>query len=250
MNGLLSTASPWQNDSVTNSTNASSKKRTPSLGIPRNKTIKKNVKSQVHVLDDMYEFDNEDTDMSFNEKESFQTDITASNMYPNIKKSTQNTIETIQQDNQTRMSKVQQLINNMNMENDGQDLANFKPIDYVSSNSDVSPNTEKNIPIKPLYSMNEQPSIMSNPYSSYRDIYSGNSNLGNASYYKNAGKKGDGEPQTEKIMEKLNRMLHLLEEQQFEPTKHITEEFILYTFLGVFVIYIVDSFTRAGKYIR
>jgi hypothetical protein len=51
-------------------------------------------------------------------------------------------------------------------------------------------------------------------------------------------------------MEKLNRMLHILEEQQFEPTKHITEEFILYTFLGVFVIYIVDSFTRAGKYIR
>ena len=30
----------------------------------------------------------------------------------------------------------------------------------------------------------------------------------------------------------------------------ITEEFILYTFLGVFVIYVVDSFARAGRYIR
>jgi hypothetical protein len=45
-------------------------------------------------------------------------------------------------------------------------------------------------------------------------------------------------------------MIHLLEEQQKEPTKHITEEFILYTFLGIFVIYIVDSFARVGKYIR
>jgi pilus assembly protein CpaC len=40
------------------------------------------------------------------------------------------------------------------------------------------------------------------------------------------------------------------EEQQKEPTKHITEEFILYTFLGIFVIYIVDSFARVGKYVR
>ena len=52
------------------------------------------------------------------------------------------------------------------------------------------------------------------------------------------------------LLNKLNYMIHLLEEQQKEPTKHITEEFILYTFLGIFVIYIVDSFARVGKYIR
>jgi hypothetical protein len=57
-------------------------------------------------------------------------------------------------------------------------------------------------------------------------------------------------PVGDKVMEKINYMIHLLEEQQHEPTKHITEEFILYTFLGVFVIYVVDSFARAGKYIR
>ena len=45
-------------------------------------------------------------------------------------------------------------------------------------------------------------------------------------------------------------MIHLLEEQKFEKTANITEEFILYTFLGVFVIFIVDSFTRTGKYVR
>jgi hypothetical protein len=53
----------------------------------------------------------------------------------------------------------------------------------------------------------------------------------------------------EKMMEKLNHLIHLLEEQQDEKT-NITEEFILYCFLGIFVIFTVDSFTKAGKYIR
>ena len=45
-------------------------------------------------------------------------------------------------------------------------------------------------------------------------------------------------------------MIHLLEEQRTEKTSNITEEFILYTFLGVFIIFVVDSFARSGKYIR
>ena len=53
-----------------------------------------------------------------------------------------------------------------------------------------------------------------------------------------------------KLMEKINYMIRLLEEQQVEKTSHITEEFILYSFLGVFMIFIVDSFSRSGKYIR
>ena len=51
-------------------------------------------------------------------------------------------------------------------------------------------------------------------------------------------------------MEKINYMIHLLEDQQHEKTANITEEFLLYTFMGVFVIFIVDSFSRAGKYTR
>jgi hypothetical protein len=52
------------------------------------------------------------------------------------------------------------------------------------------------------------------------------------------------------LMEKLNYMIHLLEEQQKEPTQNIMEEFALYGLLGVFMIYIVDSFARVGKYTR
>ena len=52
------------------------------------------------------------------------------------------------------------------------------------------------------------------------------------------------------LMKKLNYMIHLLEEQQDQKTDNVTEELVLYTFLGVFVIFVVDSFARAGKYTR
>jgi hypothetical protein len=35
-----------------------------------------------------------------------------------------------------------------------------------------------------------------------------------------------------------------------EKTNYVMEEFVMYTFLGVFMIYVCDSFTCAGKYIR
>jgi len=52
------------------------------------------------------------------------------------------------------------------------------------------------------------------------------------------------------FMEKMNYMIHLLEEQQDERTGNVMEEVILYSFLGVFVIFIVDSFCHVGKYTR
>jgi len=51
-------------------------------------------------------------------------------------------------------------------------------------------------------------------------------------------------------MEKINYMIHMLEQMEVEKTANVTEEFILYTFLGVFIIYVVDSFSRTGKYVR
>ena len=45
-------------------------------------------------------------------------------------------------------------------------------------------------------------------------------------------------------------MIQLLEDQKDQKTNHVTEEIILYSFLGVFTIFVVDSFARAGKYVR
>lgn len=54
----------------------------------------------------------------------------------------------------------------------------------------------------------------------------------------------------EDLLKKLNYMIHLLEEQKDEKTNNVTEEVILYVFLGIFIIFIVDSFSKSGKYVR
>jgi len=52
------------------------------------------------------------------------------------------------------------------------------------------------------------------------------------------------------LLEKLDYMIHLLEEQKDVKTGHVTEEVVLYSFLGIFIIFVLDSFARAGKYVR
>ena len=52
------------------------------------------------------------------------------------------------------------------------------------------------------------------------------------------------------LLKKLDNILHLLEEQSEEKTNYIIEELILYVFLGIFIIFVLDSFVRAGKYVR
>ena len=54
----------------------------------------------------------------------------------------------------------------------------------------------------------------------------------------------------DELLEKLNYMIHLLEEQNDEKTANVTEELILYMFLGVFIIFVLDSFAKMGKYVR
>jgi hypothetical protein len=53
-----------------------------------------------------------------------------------------------------------------------------------------------------------------------------------------------------KLLKKLDYIIHLLEEQHNEKTNHITEELILYLFLGLFILFVLDSFARASKYRR
>jgi len=52
------------------------------------------------------------------------------------------------------------------------------------------------------------------------------------------------------LLKKINYMINLLEEHQDERTNNVTEEVVLYSFLGIFIIFVVDSFARVGKYIR
>lgn len=78
--------------------------------------------------------------------------------------------------------------------------------------------------------------------------YTGTAN--NIPYYSQLANSQNLSGPKDDLMRKLNYVVHMLEEQQDEKTENVTEELVLYMFLGVFVIFVVDSFARAGKYTR
>jgi hypothetical protein len=84
--------------------------------------------------------------------------------------------------------------------------------------------------------------------------YSGQKNYNNRPYYpyrNPVDSDVSNEYQTQDVLlQKLNYMISLLEDQQDEKTNNVTEEVILYSFLGIFIIFIADTFVRAGKYTR
>jgi len=84
-----------------------------------------------------------------------------------------------------------------------------------------------------------------------RKFYNNNSNSENY-YSQNQGERQGqiNSIENDILLQKLNYMINLLEEKQDEKTNNVTEEIILYSFLGIFIIFIVDSFARVGKYIR
>ena len=76
-------------------------------------------------------------------------------------------------------------------------------------------------------------------------------NAANKPYYKGSMEQQSySSPSEDVVMQKLNYMINLLEEQQDVKTNNVTEEVVLYSFLGIFIIFVVDSFARAGKYVR
>lgn len=181
------------------------------------------------------------------------------------------TIQDVQAMHETRSNQVNDLINkitSINTDNDGQHLANFNPIPNPSLNNRKPPLESRNMSgelqasdLLPSNPYQVSPPPLGKPGGNYG---ANDSNLGKLSNYNTSyqasnipyyakmgigsgsGAGGSGD----KLMEKINYMIHLLEEQQNEKTSNITEEFILYTFLGVFMIYIADSFVRAGRYVR
>lgn len=52
------------------------------------------------------------------------------------------------------------------------------------------------------------------------------------------------------LEKKLNYLIQILELQKDQRTEYVSEEIILYIFLGIFIVYTIDSFVRVGKYTR
>ena len=107
-------------------------------------------------------------------------------------------------------------------------LENFKPVqeENIKSNNN------------PLNSLN-----LNNSQQYVSDYYK--------NYLKNVQEKHNLESiSNNELLKKLDNILYLLEDQNEEKNSYVTEELILYVFLGIFIIYVLDSFVRVGKYTR
>jgi hypothetical protein len=180
------------------------------------------------------------------------------------------TIDDSQNINDSRKGVIDNLLNNMSNvspDNDGNKLGNFNPPSYPEVNQlkppplfkynknemspeELKPKNQLQIPATIIpnkvgnYSATENSSAV---YSDYNNSYGNISKTDYTPYYAKMGINGSLD---DKMIEKLNYMIHLLEEQKNEKTNFVNEEFFLYTFLGIFMIFIVDSFSKAHKYTR
>ena len=143
--------------------------------------------------------------------------------------------------NRKPTKKVASFLKTMDGGDDDSDLENFEPPTKmnevrnvkVPDQTDLDPNGVE------INSENAQyNAVTENYYKQYLP------------YYTRAADSQALQGERDILIEKLNYMTQLLESQQEEKTSNITEELILYMFLGVFVIFVVDSFARAGKYTR
>jgi hypothetical protein len=180
------------------------------------------------------------------------------------------TIEDSQNISNNRKGVIDNLLNNMSNvspDNDGTKLGNFNPPSYPVINQlkpppqfnynknemspdELKPKNQLQIPATVIpnkvgnYSATEHSSAI---YSDYNNSYG---NIAKSDYTPYYAKMGINSSLDDKMIEKLNYMIHLLEEQKNEKTNFVNEEFFLYTFLGIFMIFIVDSFSKAHKYTR
>lgn len=152
-------------------------------------------------------------------------------------------VEEMQNSNEARSARVESLLQQMsdiNIENEGDKLSQFQPIPYPEIQKPKPPNFEK-------YRAPTQFSANNIPLEKTTDYY----HVYNAPIsYRDKVPNTNMKSSEDKIWDRLGYIVHLLEQQQNEKTDSVIEEYILYVLLGTFIIFVVDSFSRSGKYVR
>lgn len=117
---------------------------------------------------------------------------------------------------------------NRNEEDDG--LANFMPIEPSKITKSKQPSKEEYIEYQPNYDL-AQNSFVAPP----------------SSYPPPVVQQPYHHPIETPQQDKMNYIIRLLEEQRDQKTDTVTEDLILYGFLGIFIIFVLDSFIKTGK---
>jgi len=155
-----------------------------------------------------------------------------------------------------RPSQVSKLKESMisGMNNDDEHLTDWNPppkSESVGVNRTIEKDNEllDDVPVQPVSG-----EFGTGVSEDYAEAFQNLPSLASEEYYKQFvpyyDRTGSGTINNDELTRKLDYMIHLLEEQQDIRTGHVTEEVILYSFLGVFMIFVLDSFARAGKYVR
>lgn len=241
---LLTTASVWVD---------TPKKRTPTI----RKTIKKTAVNNNNNNNNYSSFTTVD---NINEYETFENSNDNNiNNIDEIEEKEQHPLKKQQENQNINNNKVNLLLekmNTLNSESDGSGLYDYKPPSTNIKNKE-SFESSSSLPLThPIFQPKENNNGLT--YSSSNSLKNPNIATYRQAYEKpnpvtfNYTNMGIDESSTfeNKIMDRIQYLTHLIEEIQNEKTANITEEFVLYTMLGVFVIYVVDSFTRIGKYTR
>ena len=171
-------------------------------------------------------------------------------------------------------SKLAALLKSMDESSDSENeegngnLANYKGSDTRNSNSSMFPplpelnykgpgstmaTSTSNENSKTLYSpdipTSPQGAVSNNTYNDTPSTYANQYYKQFIPYLNQGSSEIPGQPKGE-LIEKINYIIDLLEDQQDYKTNSIFEDLILYAFLGIFVIFIVDSFAKSTKYVR
>ena len=126
-------------------------------------------------------------------------------------------------------------LNQKPLEQDNSNNENHRYLEKSEENNN-SDNSDNSVNVETFNNISEMPDLANEQF--YKQY---------VPYYNNTTNQSLNR---DELMEKMNKVIQLLEDQQDEKSNNVTEELVLYCFLGVFVIFIVDSFARAGKYTR
>ena len=214
--------------------------------------------------------------------ESSDTNIYNSDNVTGKKKIHNKTIRKVNK-NDNKVNSILEEIHNSNIEDDENNLGDFNPPPKPDSagvnktiateqanNSLKQKNTEMfsimnaQLP-QGMSSLNEEQLLLNsynssnnketvdNYYKSFMPTYQNSNN--NKQYYQSGYQTNPNDQMMmdsnqDILLQKLNYVIHLLEEKQDEKTNNVMEEVILYSFLGIFIIFVIDSFSKTGKYSR
>jgi len=132
----------------------------------------------------------------------------------------------------------------------------FPELNYKGPGSTMSTSNENSgsgqastTPYTPDIPTSPQGAVSNNAYNDMPSTYANQYYKQFIPYLNQNSSEIPGQPKGE-LIEKLNYIIDLLEDQQDYKTNSIFEDLILYAFLGIFVIFIVDSFAKSTKYVR